>query len=144
MQKFRKASPSRDQNRTCFTEDLPVQERQCLAVLFGVKRFLIDEWGYDKFAVWIDKSSMAMYYGINNDYIFSCVVRDSILHIDYGMEWEDFIRDTNLDELVEKANTAISRSRNAKGKKGMGGKGKEDKGGKRKWQGVKGGKNHTW
>lgn len=144
VQKLRKASPSRDQNRTWFTEDAPVEERQCLAVLFGVKRFLIDEWGYDKFAFWIDKSSMAMYYGINNDYIFSCVVRDSILHIDYGMEWEDFIRDTNLDELVEKANTAISRSRNAKGKKGMGGKGKEDKGGKGKWQGVKGGKNHTW
>ena len=46
--KLRKASPSRDSNRSWFAEEAPIEERQCKMILFGTKRYLCEEWEYDK------------------------------------------------------------------------------------------------
>ena len=66
VKKMRDARLSRSGSRIWCSEDSPIEERACRGVLFEVKKKLV-EWGYGKFEVWVDTSSMNLW--IQNEWV---------------------------------------------------------------------------
>ncbi len=125
VESFRKASFSRDGSRCWASEDAPVEERACKALLFGIKNQMI-EWGWGKFELWVDVKNFSI--SCLDDRIASVSVSSKQeLQIDYGIDWQSYLSEGNLADLIKRSSDMLKNSVNrqaGKGKGKQGGKGK--------------------
>ena len=120
IESFRKATLTRSGSRCWASEDAPVEERACKKFLFGIKKSLVEWEGFGKFEVWVDVKNFAIYF--NNEFIASIKVNSKKeLEFQYGEEWEDYLKQGNLNEIISECKDMIGRSLSAEGKaKGKG------------------------
>ena len=119
VESFRKASLTRNGSRCWASEDTPVEERACKKFLFGIKSLLI-EWGFGKFEIWIDLKNFQIYF--NDEFIASIKVNSQKeLELQYGDEWESYLKEGKLEDIISQSKEMISRSISSEGKsKGKG------------------------
>ena len=109
VERFRKASLSRNGQRCWATEDSPIEERACKNFLFGVKNLLL-EWNYGKFEIWVDIKKFDIYFGEDELIALVSVTPEKEMEFSYGEEWENYLRKGKLDEIISKAKEMLSRS----------------------------------
>ena len=109
VERFRKASLSRNGQRCWATEDSPIEERACKNFLFGVKNLLL-EWNYGKFEIWVDVKKFEIYFGEDELIASVSVTPEKEMEFSYGEGWENYLREGKLDKIISKAKEMLSRS----------------------------------
>ena len=117
IQAFAKQRLSHGSNRIWITADKPMELRVQHALLFKVKKLLID-WQFK--GLWVDEANNSLSW--NGDLVMQINIHNNHLDLQYGDTWQAFLQQGNLDELI---NNAVSSLHNASIAKTKGkGKGK--------------------
>ena len=105
--------------------DLPLQVRVPQGLLFGAKRLMV-EWEFPKNSLWADPDNLTLQYG--DEKVLEVSVLDDNLHLQYGPEWEEYLKeDEQWQNLVKIHTDKLRKGKGGKG--GKKGKSKTSKGG---------------
>ena len=99
----------------------PLETRALQSILFGVKNMLISkEWGFDKQGLWVDTSEMLLKCG--EDKVISVSVHQWLPLVDYGDDWETYLRPEGANDTIFELIKAVSDklSRAVAPRKGLG------------------------
>ena len=76
-------------------------------MLRGIRKLCLS-WGFQKQAVWIDENNFTVNFNMNR--IAKVDISDGKIFVTYGDDWEEFLKEGNLNELIEKSNQMLDRS----------------------------------
>ena len=99
--------------------DAPIEDCCKNIVLFGIKKQMV-EWGFDKSTIWVDKDNSCILCGL--DYMASISIdgKTGKLSMHYGDDWETYLKEGNLEALLEKSQESLTRAKNPSTSKGKG------------------------
>ena len=80
-------------------------------MFFGIKNYLI-EWTFNKFGIWVDTVDLCIKIG--DDFIAAVYVEDDKIRINYEEDWELYVKEGNLQKLIDKAEEQLAKSYSSK------------------------------
>ena len=105
-------------NNTFAKLDLPVEIRAVRSALFVGRKILTTAGGFDPKGLWIDKDAGSLFCGL--DVVFTALVSDSKLGIQFEEGWSDYItQDAEWDTMIETQNKKL-KDKKAPPTKGLG------------------------
>ena len=115
--KLSKADLKHVDHKIWISEDKPLDIRAKNSILFGIRKLLMT-WGFHKNALWIDEVAGTIHFNV--DLICTAQIVNGKLNISYGPEWEHFLKQGNLETIVQKGAAMVQKIVEVTGK----GKGK--------------------
>ena len=94
------------------SKDLPLKDRVERSVLFGMKKLIV-EWKVPKSDVWVDVEARTV--SVEKEKALEAKVSDGVLVIEYGNEWEEYLKGEAWTNILEKANGKLEGLRKGKG-----------------------------
>ena len=132
MTKLRQARVEQAEGQTVWAKaDKPLEKRVAATFLFGLKKTLVEKWGYSKTIVWVDEEKLTLKVG-GELVVTAQVVQEAAGSEGTGVKrldcmwhkttvgdwntWEWAQKSEDLKELQEKAAETLKRSSSNKGK----------------------------
>ena len=107
VNKMNKADLKHVERKINFNNDEPVDIRAQHTTLRGIRKLLLS-CGLQKPAIWSDEGNMTIHF--NSDLIAKVGISGGKISIVYGAEWETFLNQGNLGEIIQKSNSMLERA----------------------------------